>query len=187
MKCPGQDTRYWDGKAIFEAKCPNCGEDIEFFKDDTKRKCPSCGNDAPNPRMDFGCAAYCPYAEQCLGHIPEGLRERKGELIRERLAQHVKRVAKTDFKLIKLISHTVSQIEQTAKEEGLNLSVAVSAAHLLHIPLDYYKNGGFTGPSDLLEAAGFNNEQAKRIEAIIARCSDKKDPMVHLIKMLQKK
>jgi hypothetical protein len=25
MQCPGQDNRYWDGEAVFEAPCPNCG------------------------------------------------------------------------------------------------------------------------------------------------------------------
>ena len=34
MKCPGQDTLYWKPGAIFEAKCPKCGKEVEFFKDD---------------------------------------------------------------------------------------------------------------------------------------------------------
>ncbi|MBC2745136.1 MAG: HD domain-containing protein [Desulfosarcina sp.] len=40
MKCPGQDTLYWKPGAIYEVPCPNCGVNVEFFKDDTARKCP---------------------------------------------------------------------------------------------------------------------------------------------------
>jgi|GEM_PF-6526355 len=36
MKCPGQDSRYWKPGAIFGAKCPECGGEVEFFKDDTR-------------------------------------------------------------------------------------------------------------------------------------------------------
>jgi len=37
MKCPRQDSRYWKPGAIFEARCPECGNDVEFFKGDTTR------------------------------------------------------------------------------------------------------------------------------------------------------
>jgi len=69
MKCPGQDTRYWKPDSIFEIDCPNCGHTIEFFKDDTTRICPSCGQKIRNPKIDLGCAQYCPYAKQCLGEF----------------------------------------------------------------------------------------------------------------------
>ncbi len=72
MKCPGQDLQYWKPGAIYEAGCPRCGRAVEFFKDDTARTCPGCGHRFVNPQMDFGCAAYCPFAEQCLGTLPEG-------------------------------------------------------------------------------------------------------------------
>ena len=66
MKCPGQDTRLWDSGAIFEIACINCGEPIEFFKDESSRKCRKCGRKVLNPRMDFGCATHCRFAELCL-------------------------------------------------------------------------------------------------------------------------
>ena len=44
MKCPGQDTQYWKAGAIFDVPCPECGRDVEFFKDDTTRKCGGCGH-----------------------------------------------------------------------------------------------------------------------------------------------
>lgn len=85
MKCPGQDWRYWKEDAIFEVKCPYCATSIEFFKDDTIRKCPQCKRAVPNPRMDFGCAAYCKYAEVCLGELPPELMREKANLLKTRL------------------------------------------------------------------------------------------------------
>jgi len=66
MKCPGQDTRNWKSGDIFEVKCPNCGEPIEFFKDEVVRKCSNCKVRIKNPRLDIGCAEWCQYADQCL-------------------------------------------------------------------------------------------------------------------------
>ena len=67
MKCPGQDTRLWDSGAIFDVRCPGCGNSIEFFKDESSRRCRKCGMKTLNPRMDLGCAAHCRFASQCLG------------------------------------------------------------------------------------------------------------------------
>ena len=70
MKCPGQDSRYWDNSAIFDVNCPVCGHPEEFFKDESSRKCKKCGCRIANPKMDSGCAAYCKFAEQCIGELP---------------------------------------------------------------------------------------------------------------------
>ncbi|MBU0988547.1 MAG: hypothetical protein KKH68_14950 [Proteobacteria bacterium] len=70
MKCPGQDSRYWKPGSIFETKCPQCGHKVEFFKDDTARRCEKCSHRFVNPQMDFGCASYCQFAEQCIGELP---------------------------------------------------------------------------------------------------------------------
>ncbi len=67
MKCPGQDTRNWKPGDIFEVKCPNCGERVEFFKDEVVRKCGNCGIRIRNPRLDLGCVEWCQYADQCVG------------------------------------------------------------------------------------------------------------------------
>ncbi len=84
MKCPGQDTRYWKEDAIFEIRCPKCGTMVEFFKDDVSRPCPGCGQRLSNPRIDLGCATYCPYAEQCLGELHPGLREQQSLVFKDR-------------------------------------------------------------------------------------------------------
>jgi DNA-directed RNA polymerase subunit RPC12/RpoP len=70
MRCPGQDSRYWKQEAIYNVTCPHCGNELEFFKDESTRRCKKCGNKIVNPKMDFGCASYCKYAEQCLGDLP---------------------------------------------------------------------------------------------------------------------
>jgi hypothetical protein len=46
---------------------------VEFFKDESTRKCKNCGHGIINPKMDFGCAAYCKFAEQCLGELPHAI------------------------------------------------------------------------------------------------------------------
>ena len=41
-KCPRQDPNNMNTGEIFEINCPECGESIEFFKDESQRKCPAC-------------------------------------------------------------------------------------------------------------------------------------------------
>ncbi len=133
MRCPGQDMQYWKPGAIFETECPRCGRTVEFFKDDTARKCGACGHRFVNPRMDFGCAAYCPYAEQCLGTMPEGLVAQKEELLKDRVAVETKRRLKTDFKRIGRAGRVARYAERIGKAEKGNLAVILSAAYLRHL------------------------------------------------------
>lgn len=79
MKCPGQDMRYWKPGDIYDIACPACGRAVEFFKDETTRRCKGCHQIVANPRIDFGCAAYCEHAAACLGEIgPELAALREG-------------------------------------------------------------------------------------------------------------
>ena len=130
MKCPGQDSRYWNNDAIFEAKCPECGGDVEFFKDDTSRKCKKCGHRFLNPGMDFGCASYCKYAEQCIGNLPPELIAQKDDLLKDRVAIEMKRYFNRDFKRIGHASRVARYAEKIGKEEGGNLSVILPSAYL---------------------------------------------------------
>ncbi len=66
-RCPGQNTQFWGPNAVFDIPCPGCGEALEFFKDEAQRRCRACGKLVFNPRMDFGCANWCPMARECLG------------------------------------------------------------------------------------------------------------------------
>ena len=66
VKCPGQDTRFWQPEDIFVLQCPKCEADIEFFKDDSSHRCHICGNRIRNPKLELGCAEWCEMADKCL-------------------------------------------------------------------------------------------------------------------------
>lgn len=130
MKCPGQDSRYWKPGAIFEVKCPECGNEVEFFKDDTTRLCKKCGHRFVNPEMDFGCASYCPYAEQCLGDLPPELLAERDDLLKDRVAIEMKRYFGQDFKRIGRAANVARYAERIVKEEKGNPAVVLCAAYL---------------------------------------------------------
>ncbi len=130
MKCPGQDSRYWKPGAIFETKCPKCGAEVEFFKDDSTRRCGKCGHKFLNPSMDFGCASYCQYAEQCIGNLPPELIAQKEDLLKDRVAIEMKRYFRNDFKRIGHASRVARYAEKIGKEERGNLAVILTAAYL---------------------------------------------------------
>jgi hypothetical protein len=125
--------QYWKPGAIFESSCPQCGHPVEFFKDDTARKCGRCGHRFVNPQMDFGCAAYCPYAEQCLGTLPEGLAAQKENLLKDRVAVEMKRTFRNDFKRIGRAGRVARYAERIGKAEKGNLAVILTAAYLLDV------------------------------------------------------
>ena len=136
MKCPGQDSRYWDGGAIFDAKCANCGHEIEFFKDDNRRKCPNCGTPTLNPQMDFGCASYCPHAEQCLGSLPPELLAQQQDLLIERVHMEMRKYFGEDHRRIDhaaAVARHAREILATydkPEDEGLNPAVVLITAYL---------------------------------------------------------
>lgn len=130
MKCPGQDSRYWKPGSIFDAKCPECGHTVEFFKDDTARKCEKCGHRFANPDMDFGCASYCQYAEQCIGDLPPEAVAQRDDLLKDRIAVEMKRYFHTDFKRIGHATRVARHAERIGKSEKGNLAVILAVAYL---------------------------------------------------------
>lgn len=130
MKCPGQDSRYWKPDAIFSVPCPVCDKLVEFFRDESTRRCKNCGHKMVNPRMDFGCAAYCKFAEQCLGELPPELIAQKKDLLKDRVAIEMKHYFKQDFKRIGHATKVARYAEQIVKEEKGDAAVAISAAYL---------------------------------------------------------
>ncbi len=133
MKCPGQDTQYWNEEAIFETECPECGHPMEFFKDDATRRCAGCQKKIVNPKMDFGCAAYCQFAEQCLGTLPEEFVAKRDDLFKDRVAVEMKKYFGTDFKRIGHAAKVAGYAEKLAKKEKANLPVILCAAYLYDI------------------------------------------------------
>lgn len=130
MQCPGQDNRYWSGEAVFEIACPHCGNMLEFFKDDSQRTCKQCGHKVLNPKIDFGCASYCPYAEQCMGSLPAGLRAGGGDLFKERLMAAAREQLFDNEEKYRLVTRRAEFSEQLCREEGGNMAAIVAAALL---------------------------------------------------------
>jgi hypothetical protein len=130
MKCPGQDSRYWKPGAIFDEKCPKCNSIVEFFKDDTARKCGKCGHRFANPKMDFGCASYCQFAEECVGDLPPEAVAQREDLLKDRIAIEMKRYFRTDFKRIGHATRVARHAEKIGKKELGNLSVILGASYL---------------------------------------------------------
>ncbi|MEN8140938.1 MAG: HD domain-containing protein [Thermodesulfobacteriota bacterium] len=131
MKCPGQDSRYWTGHDVFEAPCPKCGTIIEFFKDDSTRPCGKCGYRMFNPQINFGCAEYCPHAEQCLGALPEGLRpdEKQGKL-RTAVSQAMRDYFAEDGRRIKHAEDVADFAERINRYEQGDPAVIMACGYL---------------------------------------------------------
>jgi len=130
MQCPGQDSRYWKPGAIFESKCPECGADIEFFKDEPSRRCKNCGHQLLNPKIDFGCASYCKYAEQCLGKLSPALLAQRDNLLKDRVAIAMKRYFGHDFRRINHARRVANYAEEIGRSEKGDLAVILCAAYL---------------------------------------------------------
>jgi putative nucleotidyltransferase with HDIG domain len=130
MKCPGQDPRFWKFDAIFEAECQNCSAKVEFFKDETRRKCKKCGHRVLNPKMDFGCAAHCKFAEDCFGDLPPELIKEKEDLFKDRVAVEMKMYFQRDFKSIGHAAKVARHAEKLIEEEKADPAVVLSAAYL---------------------------------------------------------
>ena len=179
MKCPGQDTQYWKPGAIFEVKCPQCDRMVEFFKDDTTRKCPECGHRFLNPKMDFGCASYCQFAEQCLGDMPPELLAQKEDLLKDRVAVEMKRYFKTDFKRIGHASRVARYAQRIAIAEKGNMAVILSAAYLHDIGIheaerkhgstaaEYQQKEGPAVARSILEKLGANEKLIEEVCDIV--------------------
>ena len=131
MQCPGQDNRYWDGEAVFESTCPHCGNVLEFFKDDSQRSCKQCGNKVLNPRMDFGCAAYCSHAEQCLGSMPPELLAQQKNLFKNKLSIAVRRHFAGNDSLFTLAASRTKRAEELCKQKQYGDMAAIIAATLI--------------------------------------------------------
>jgi hypothetical protein len=177
MKCPGQDSRYWKPGAIFETRCPHCGEPLEFFKDDTTRKCKNCGRRILNPQMDFGCASYCQYAEQCLGDLPPELIAGRDDLLKDRVAVEVKKFFGKDFRRIGRATKAARYAERIGKAEKGNLAVILPAAYLLDLGAaeaeeprtDPQQSSGATKAQEILKGLGAREELIREVSEIVAR------------------
>jgi len=181
MKCPGQDSRFWKPGAIFEASCPQCGANVEFFKDDTARNCRSCGHRFVNPEMDFGCASYCQFAEQCLGSLPPEIAAKQRELLKEKVAMAMRRTLGDDHRRIRHATRVAEYAERIGKEENADMAVVIISAYLHDIGvLEAERKHGSSSPKyqhqegpplarRILEALGTEPELVDRVCDIVGR------------------
>ncbi|MCI5210093.1 MAG: HDIG domain-containing protein, partial [Candidatus Electrothrix sp. ATG2] len=132
MQCPGQDSRYWSGEDVFESNCPKCGQAVEFFKDDSQRTCRNCGHRMLNPNIDFGCASYCPHAEQCLGSLPPEIAQVQGEFFRDRVGLAMRKYFGEDIRRVRHAEDVAEQAEIIARAEGGGDMMVIMAAAYLH-------------------------------------------------------
>lgn len=166
MQCPGQDNRYWDGEAVFEISCPHCGNILEFFKDDSQRSCKQCGHRVLNPRIDFGCAAYCSHAEQCLGSMPPELRAKQKNLFKDKLAIAVRKHLVENDALYKQAIIRTELAEELSKKEQRGDMAAILAATLLF---------DCEAPSELLQNLQADAKMLSAVEKLLSNQTPETD------------
>ncbi|MDR3088854.1 MAG: phosphohydrolase [Desulfobulbaceae bacterium] len=172
MKCPGQDSQYWTENAIFETACPKCGAQVEFYKDDTSRRCAACGHRFVNPKMDFGCAAYCQFAEQCLGGLPEDFAGARQALLKDKVAVEVKRRLRGDFGRIGALTRAARHAEAIAISEKGDVAVTLCAVFLRGIGKDAAASAEIA--AEILGALQAGPEISRQVLSLIrAEAADK--------------
>lgn len=179
--------QYWTPGAIYEVACPRCSHAVEFYKDDTSRKCGHCGHRFVNPKMDFGCAAYCQFAEQCLGTLPEEFAAQKENLLKDRVAIEMKKYFKNDFRKISHATRVATHAERIGRNEGGNLALILCASYLQKIgTAEAVRKYGQPTEADvsresvpiaetLFRKLGANEQLVQRVCAIIASLPDRED------------
>jgi len=53
---------------IVTRTCPSCGEEVEFFSDETEAECPKCGH-ILHQEATPSCVSWCEYAEKCIADL----------------------------------------------------------------------------------------------------------------------
>ncbi len=126
FRCPGQDQRFWKTEDIFEVNCTQCGEPVEFFKDEPKLKCSNCGCFVVNSKIDIGCADWCKHSEQCTAVTKEGLNS-----VCDKLIDEMKKVFGRDAKRIEHALSVLDFAEKIQAAEGGD-ALVVKASAILH-------------------------------------------------------
>jgi hypothetical protein len=123
--------RNWKPEDIFEVACPSCGAEIEFWKDEPFRSCAACSLEVKNPRVDFGCAKWCKFAEECLG--TERAATIVGALLRDRLVAEARAACAGDEARLGYALGLLESAEQLIEAEGGDALVIKAAALLRDI------------------------------------------------------
>ncbi len=73
---------------IIVRTCPSCGDEVEFFSDETEAKCPSCGH-ILHIEASESCVTWCQYADKCILDLKE-----RGLITQDR-AEQLMQIAKS--------------------------------------------------------------------------------------------
>jgi hypothetical protein len=131
--------------------------------------------------MDFGCAAYCKYAEQCLGELSPDLLSKRQDLLKDRVAVEMKKYFRQDFKNINHAMKVARYAEQIASSGEGDLAIILSAAYLHGIacpepgqdgPSSGAVCGGVGSVSLLLEGLGASKVMAEEVLGTITALRD---------------
>ncbi len=129
-KCPGQDMRYWTAEDVYEEKCPQCGEMIEFFKTDIRLRCRNCKTRVANPRFNMGCAQWCAYAEQCLGPGAKGL---KSKSLRVVLEDELDRLGKGMPDKVQKVKTIIDKAEEKCQKEQADMLPVIASVVIIFL------------------------------------------------------
>jgi len=173
VRCPGQDLRFWKLGDIFDVECPHCGTGIEFWKDEPSVKCPQCRRVIVNPKLDLGCAQWCPQAEQCLGSLID-----PQSLLCKKLIKELKNALGQDEQKISHSLAVFRNAQQILAGEQADARVVGAAAilHTLGGPCPAPADGPeerteLSGVQEILAKCGVDAEQVERICQLIANQS----------------
>jgi HD superfamily phosphohydrolase YqeK len=84
-----------------------------------------------NPQINFGCAEYCPHAEQCLGSLPEGLQFKKGQMsLKDRVLAAMEEYFGDDNRRINHAKKVADYAEQINKYEQGDPAVIMACGYL---------------------------------------------------------
>lgn len=188
-KCPGQNPQYWKPEDTFEVSCPNCKEIVEFFKDEPKRKCFNCKQEVMNPKVDFGCALWCPKAVDCIGQeryqqlLSSAKTQPKQDRYRTKkdlLLFEMEKYFAADQRRINHAKKVLEFAEQLLEKEGAEPLVVISAAILhdigIHKAEEKYKSSAgsyqeLEGPPiarEIMQKLQFKKEVVDEVCEIIA-------------------
>lgn len=168
MRCPGQDQRYWTAEDIFDLRCPYCGYEIEFWKDEPFRICKQCSREIRNPRINLGCAKWCKNADACLGRSTGDDGSIAAPVV-ERLAAALEEKIQDDARLknARLVCCSVDQNLDVSVSDPLSAKAVAFLAGAIMAEPALPQEEALSILDFVSEQAGFEEDTADRIREIL--------------------